>query len=378
MKYMGSKRTLLQNGLGALILEEAGRVRRIVDLFCGAGSVVRFAAVNTDRPVLAVDLQEYAVVLARSILGRVTPIDPVKMEVKWIKKADVARKRSRLWRKSRKLNASIHKKDIRSYVMRCRGLCEESSEIGPVWNAYGGHYFSPEQALTFDYLLKHLPDKTIERNVCRAAIIITAMQCVASPGHTAQPFQPTRTAGRFIIESWRRDPIVVCYKVLKEVCQQYAQTLGEAHTGDAIGEARNLRPSDLVIIDPPYTGVHYSRFYHVLETIARGSCGPVSGTGRYPAMDERPQSRFSNSGQSKNALETLFLALSRSKSTIILTFPEGKCSNGLSGDIVYDRAKEHFNYVNKRVIPNRFSTLGGNKKRRDSRKDTKELLLLMR
>lgn len=377
MKYMGSKRVMLQNGLGTLISEESKNAKRIVDLFCGAGSVVRFAAENTEHPILAVDLQEYSVILAKAILRKVFPLDSTKLEKKWILKAEEVRKQSALWNKAKKLSTKIDMRAVRSYVEKCREFCREKSNIGPILNAYGGYYFSPEQALTFDYLLRNLPDSEDERIVCQAAVIIAAMRCVASPGHTAQPFQPTRTAGRFIIESWKRDPLEVCKNTLKEVCGQYAQTLGEAYVGDAVVEASKLKSSDLVVVDPPYTGVQYSRFYHVLETLARRSCGPVSGQGRYQAITERPQSEFSNAGQSEKALEKLLSNLSSTGSTVIFTFPEGECSNGLSGGVILKKAGDYFS-IDKKIVKGKFSTLGGNKKKRDSRKDSRELILLMR
>jgi adenine-specific DNA-methyltransferase len=377
MKYMGSKRVMLQNGLGSLILEESKKAKRIVDLFCGAGSVVGFAARETILPVLAIDLQHYSIVLAKSILGRVSSISSEDIGKKWLNRVDKDRSESLLWKKAQKLSLKIDMRSVRRYVEACRDLCEDESEIGPIWNAYGGYYFSPEQALTFDYLLRDLPNDDADKMVCQATIIIAAMRCVASPGHTAQPFQPTPTAKKYIIESWKRDPLEVCKKVLKVVCAQYAKTLGDAYVADAVSEASKLKPTDLVLVDPPYSGVQYSRFYHVLETLARGFCGPVSGVGRYPVIAERPQSDFSNAGQSKKALIKLLSNLSRSGATVIFTFPEGKCSNGLSGEMIFEEAKQHFT-IDKKIIRGKFSTLGGNKEKRASRKDSSELILLMR
>lgn len=368
---------MLQNGLGTMLFEESKNAKRIVDLFCGAGAIVGFASGKINLPVLAIDLQHYSVVLANSILGRLTPIDSEYLGGKWLARVDNDRVKSVLWEKAQQLSCDIDMRSARRYVENCRDLCEESSEIGPIWNAYGGYYFSPEQALTFDYLLKNLPANIEENTICRAAIIISAMRCVASPGHTAQPFQPTRTAKKYLIEAWKRDPLVVCKKVLGEICSQHAKILGEAYVADAVDEAGNLKRTDLVVVDPPYSGVQYSRFYHVLETLARGVCGRVSGAGRYPAIEERPQSDFSNSGTSKEALIKLLTNLSKSEATVIFTFPEGECSNGLSGEVILEEAKRFFK-IEKEVVKGRFSTLGGNKEKRASRKDSSELILLMK
>ena len=81
IKYMGSKRSLLRNGLGDVIGEESREGNRVVDLFCGSASVSWFAAVELGQTVLACDLQEFAVVLAGAVLGRTRPIDHSVLEM---------------------------------------------------------------------------------------------------------------------------------------------------------------------------------------------------------------------------------------------------------------------------------------------------------
>jgi adenine-specific DNA-methyltransferase len=375
MKYMGSKRRMLRDGLGDLIVECAQYASRIVDLFCGASSVAWYAAQNTVLPVIAVDLQTYAIVLARAVVARDIPLDPEQLNEKWLSKVGYARSQSRLFRAAVALEK--HSQDTSKLVREARALCQKApSGVGPVWGAYGGYYFSPSQALTFDYMLRHLPVSDPERSACLAATISAASRCAAAPGHTAQPFRPTSTASPFICEAWDRDPVRYCQKALEEICPQYARAKGEALVADAVEFAANLGPSDLAIVDPPYSGVQYSRFYHVLETIARRHCGPVSGAGRYPSIAERPQSDFSRKRQSKTALEKLLTVLSKARATVIFTFPSGECSNGLSGKIVTGLAQAWFD-VEEWLVGGQFSTLGGNNNCRVSRKPSSELLLVM-
>ena len=376
MKYMGSKRHMLENGLGGMIIEQSRYAKRFVDLFCGAGSVAWFAAEKTKPPVLAVDLQAYAVVLAKAVVGRDKPLSSETIEKEWLDKVKRNRTRSKYWHVARGLGNQ--KRITKKLVNAARELCEAPSRIGPIWNAYGGYYFSPMQALTFDYMLKCLPENEHEKSVCLAATIWTASKCAAAPGHTAQPFQPNRKQGKtFIREAWKQNPIEVCRKALDIICPRHAKVVGEVRIADAVEIAKELVPGDLVFVDPPYSGVQYSRFYHVLETIARGTCGPVKGRGRYPSVNERPQSKFVNKGTSQEALEELLRALAESKATVIFTFPTGKCSNGLSGKIVVETAKTWFAVKEKRVN-GKFSTLGGNNEDRDARKSSEELLLLLK
>jgi len=375
MKYMGSKRYMLENGLGELICEQARDAHRIVDLFCGAGAVSWFAGENTARKVIAVDLQNYAVTLAGAVIERNVSLDYDQLIIKWLSDFERARARSDLW--SAGVSVEKNAKETRELVKKARILCEERLAVGPVWNAYGGHYFSPTQALTFDCMLKCLPHEEPERTVCLAATLISASKCAASPGHTAQPFQPTETAAQFLREAWKRDPLLLCKKALWEICPRHAKIAGEALVSDAIEFAKNLHSDDLVIVDPPYSGVQYSRFYHVLETMALGYCNSVEGVGRYPPIEERPQSAFSNKSQSKSVLTELLSTLARVGATVIFTFPAGECTNGLSGNIVTETACVWYD-VEKKLVNGRFSTLGGNNTYRASRNSSSELLLLMR
>jgi len=373
MKYMGSKRSMLKNGLGDLILEKASRASRFVDLFSGSGVVAWFTAEHTRLPVWAYDLQDFAVVFAKSVIARRHPLDSRGLSELWLKKVGRIRPRAGHWEAASKLDRV---KDVCRWVQRARVVCSKLSGHGPIWESYGGYYYSPTQALAFDLMLRHLPGHEPERSVCLAAALFAASKCAAAPGHTAQPFRPTNRAARFIREAWQKDPIVEAGKALDQICPRHAQVTGSARTGEACEIARHLRPTDLVFVDPPYSGVHYSRFYHVLETMARGDCGPVTGAGRYPPLAERPQSDFSVGSRSRSALETLLSSLAQSGASVILTFPAGECSNGLSGGIVLNVSRRLF-VVDKRTVQGRFSSLGGNNTARAARSKSEELLLFM-
>lgn len=377
MKYMGSKRTMLKNGLGKLLIQQAQTAERVVDLFTGAGYVAWHIAENTDKTVLAVDLQTYATILAEAIIGRTSVINPISLKKAWLRKVIDDRDKSPLWREANHVKGDgITAKE---WVDKSRELCKKPSDIGPIWNAYGGHYFSPAQALTFDYLLANLPNQEPERTVCRAACISAATECVASPGHTAQPFQPTDSAGPFIVEAWNRDPILYCQKALEAICPRHAQTEGDAVNVDALEIAKELKENDLVFIDPPYSNVQYSRFYHVIETIANDQKYiSVSGAGRYPSIHERPQSEFSNISQSKKALGELLKTLGIRGCKIIFTFPSGYASNGLSGEYIKRVASEWFCVEDHSTVEGQFSTLGGNNLQRDARKKSSEIIFLMK
>lgn len=366
MKYMGSKRVMLQNGLGDLIAREARGVTRFVDLFAGSGAVATHVAMQYKMPVAAYDLQLFSTVLTQSIVGREARIDPERLWSHWYGLAQ---------EKQRSLRPPSSTALTSVAIERHRSWCADQEGI--MTKAYGGHYFSPLQATWLDALRQTLPEREPWRTTALAAMIRAASHCAAAPGHTAQPFQPTRTAKPFLIESWTKDFVASCHRALGLLAGNHAKVRGTARVADANIAARAVRPGDLVFVDPPYSGVHYSRFYHVLETLARGHCGEVSGTGRYPAPSERPRSKYSLVSESSGALDDLFGSIASRGGTAIVTFPQRECSNGLSGRLVTRLARAHFRDEQHSVV-SRLSTLGGNNDHRTARQVARELILVLR
>ena len=377
MKYMGSKRAMLQNGLGDVLKTEAKSASRVVDLFCGGASVSWFAAAKLGRPVIACDLQEYATILAGAVVKRTKAVHFSEVNELWLSHATRAKSRLKGWDLARKLDEAGHSTE--TWRRSAQELCasEAAAKASLIWRCYGGHYFSPTQALSFDAMLHTLPDEGELRELCLAATIISASRCAAAPGHTAQPFKATETAARYLREAWMRDPFHYARKALKELCPLYAFKLGNAIVADANQIAKTLRSDDVVFIDPPYSAVQYSRFYHVLETIARGTCGAVEGVGRYPPPKERPNSFYSRKSASVQTLQDLLRILANIGCTVILTFPQTECSNGISGKRLEKMALQLFD-VKRRSVETRFSTLGGNKTNRTPQRISNELMLVLK
>ena len=371
MKYMGSKRAMLTNGLGHLIDREIGRAKRFVDLFAGSSAVARHAACRYDIPVLAFDLQHYSKVLAGAVLDRDKPLDADTVWSAWNKRAKASFSKLACM----PVTDTINSRSVAAF----RNWSAQQS--GVVTRAYGGHYFSPMQASWIDSFLETLPTKISEKNVALAALIDAASQSAAAPGHTAQPFQPTRGARKYLESSWKVDLPSKVELALKALASIHARQIGASKAADANKAARQIREGDLVFLDPPYSGVHYSRFYHVLETIAHMECGKVSGVGRYPPPSERPRSSYSMKGEAIEALDDLLGTIAHRGGKAIVTFPDHECSNGLSGETIVDMSAEYFR-INIKEVDSKFSTLGGNvlpagKVGRGGRQYRSELILVL-
>lgn len=372
MKYMGSKRSMLLNGLGTLLTKEIASSKRFIDLFTGSSAVATFVAAKHPIEVHAFDLQQYSVVLANAVIGRTKALDGTSIWQSWFEDARHV---------ASMLKPPSHQKLTQELVKELRRWCAKQ-KARPVTKAYGGHYFSPNQAVWLDALRSTLPRGEAESTVALAALIEAASKCAAAPGHTAQPFQPTRNAKPFLQEAWDRDVPSRTKNSLLKLTTVCAKKVGVAKVEDANDVAKTLREGDLVFVDPPYSGVHYSRFYHVLETIARGKCGDVSGVGRYPAPDTRPKSKYSIGTKSIEALDDLLKTLASRKTRVILTFPNHACSNGLSGYKVKETAKKYF-VIKQKTVRSQFSTLGGNGSEdagtmgRAARQNANELILVL-
>lgn len=388
MKYMGHKGKLL-SFLGEILIEESKNSASIADPFCGSGAVSWFLAQNTNKAIVSGDLQEFAIHRAAAVTERILPLDPMGVYTPWLKRANKLLERitEKFPNAEQSVEPDADKTDnMIKLVLRSRVFCDTVlpniikglKRHFPMTKAYGGHYFSPLQALMLDSLRSTLPLDGGERSVALAALIETASRCAASPGHTAQPFQPTATSAKYILEAWRRPVDRLLLESITNISARHAGSVGRAAAGDFSDTIKTLNEGDLVFADPPYSDVHYSRFYHVLETLAKGVDVDVSGRGRYPDISQRPSSRFSLRGQSKFAAQDLVEGCHKNKLGLVLTFPSSAASNGLSADDFMSIGKGLYSSIEQYQVNSDFSTLGGNAKSRSARLKCQESIVCFR
>ena len=365
---------MLGNGLGDALSRAVQNAGRVFDLFTGSAAVAWHVAERYNKEVVACDLQGYSAILARSVIGRVEPVNDFAWVDAWLRSARGRLAGHRDWRSLKSHQIDLKVKPVAKSAENAKDF--DLGDRYPLSRAYGGHYFSPFQSAWIDALRASLPEGPLVKDVALAALIQTASRCAASPGHTAQPFKANDTAGPYLIDAWLRDVPAILRTRILDIAPRRANVVGHAFKADAIEIAKQVLPGDLVFLDPPYSGVHYSRFYHVLESVADGYVGEVSGIGRYPASSKRPSSDFSLLTRSREAFDALLAVLSEQRASVLVTFPAGQASNGLSGDDVKSVAATHFG-IQEAKITSRFSTLGGDKKHRAARQDADELILTL-
>lgn len=385
MKYMGHKGKMLPV-LGDVLLHYADGAEKIADPFCGSAAVSWFLSENSDKGIISGDIQSFAVARAKAVIERTEPFSPDHMIKSWFARATavVEQVAGHFPNNLRSIEPNLTEpKQIKQVVIQSRNFCRDVlpvvfEDLGGAWpisKAYGGYYYSPVQALVFDALRQCLPTDTDRRKVALAALVEAVSRAAAAPGHTAQPFQPTASSAKYIIKAWARSSWSLVKNAVEEISTRTAQVKGKGLVGDFTKTIAHLSEGDLVFADPPYSGVHYSRFYHALETVTRGIEFEPEGRGRYPSIDERPSSAFSKKTTAKDAAKQLLDACSAKRATLILTFPTTGASNGLEASDYVEYGRTLFSDVHVEEVESEFSTLGGNKKHREARQACNESII---
>ncbi|MHB0874063.1 MAG: DNA adenine methylase [Acidithiobacillus ferrooxidans] len=385
MKYMGHKGKMLPV-LGDILLHYADGAERIADPFCGSAAVSWFLAGNTGKEIISGDIQSFAVARAKAVVERTEPFAPDQMIKSWFAKATglVEKVAGHFPNNLRSIEPNLTEPNqIKQVVTQSRNFCRDVLPVvfdylggpWPISKAYGGYYYSPAQALVFDALRQCLPSDTDRRKVALAALVEAVSRAAAAPGHTAQPFQPTESSAKYIIEAWTRNPWFLVKNAVEDISNRAALVKGKGVVSDFRKTIARLNAGDLVFADPPYSGVHYSRFYHALETVTRGIEFEPEGRGRYPSIEERPSSAFSKKTTAKKAAKQLLDACSEKRATLILTFPTTGASNGLEANYYVEYGRMLFSDVHVEEVESDFSTLGGNKKHREARQACNESII---
>ena len=119
---------------------------------------------------------------------------------------------------------------------------------------------------------------------------------------------------------------------------------------------RGKRPA-VVYADPPYTSDHYSRYYHLYETLLLYDYPPSASKGRY--RPDRFVSSYSLRTEVGAAMEHLIASCAQIGSCLVLSYPE----HGLlpdSRNAITALIRKHFGDINKIVCLDHFhSSLGG-------------------
>ena len=249
------------------------------------------------------------------------------------------------------------------------GLARGSETV--VTRHFGGRYFSWEQAIDLDALLAqiHSVDRSY-RDFYLAVALVVASDAVNTVGkHFAQPIKLRDAKGfpkRHLMKQTLRDRALSVFDNYGACCESLAtlrRTRGRhrAVRSDYLDFLKSDgTPFAAVYADPPYTRDHYSRYYHVLETMAlrdepevatttiRSNGVPRLSRGIYRL--ERHQSPFCIPTKAPGAFEHLFVGVAKRRIPLVLSYSPYQASARnrprlLTIDQLLGIAKRHFNEV---------------------------------
>lgn len=205
---------------------------------------------------------------------------------------------------------------------------------------YGGVYFSYKQAVDIDIILEGIHRFVSEdnRDLFLAALLSTASDVVDTVGkHFAQPIKARDSKGNIKITVYNKavkDKTIDVLSLYREWLDKYmALTKNDLQhvtfQGDYEQCLRSL-PDNVrtVYADPPYTRDHYSRYYHVLETLTQRDTPTIStvtihgsshiSNGIY--REDRHQSPFCIKSKALNAFRIMFEQTSQTGRNLLLSY----------------------------------------------------------
>lgn len=426
--YLGSKLRVLPS-IGQAIDRVDPSGGPVCDLFSGSATVSRYFSQR--RRVLAVDIQEYARVLADAVLNGAPAciaghfdsglaevgyrtalchaVEPlVGVEVEFALKAsrgdieplcelldlgNLASLEHASLPVLPKLRGAVHETLRRIEALGLRG--EDTVCI----RHFGGQYFSYAQAAELDALAA-MAHKT-KSSVALAAVLSTASHLVNSIGKQfAQPIRPRDKYGapkRHIVKKILMERGLSAPTIFMGYLRQYEGLATKRRDHVAMrADFREalaypaIKPS-VVYADPPYTRDHYSRFYHSLETIALGDepsittsnlgGGSVKSRGGYRAG--RHQSPFCIKSEAPEAFASLFAGVADLEVPLVLSYSGFDPSmearpRVMALDAVVGLAKRHFREVNVELLTDLEHMKLNSSSLNKAAKGTTEVLLLCR
>ena len=359
VKYMGSKRSL-----APVVAEELARLTApgdtLVDLFAGTHAI-GFAMRHRNR-VIGVDMQNYSAVIGRGLLSdslseshkgafarlrtkaqaNVDAVEDLygrriaqerRIIAALLAGTDGATERYAAFQISLPDPAGWSTATSGRGLTRHLGDAVAARRLEPcrfpylMMSAYYANaYFGLGQAIWLDslrYAIDELyPPGAAGRDRCLLALMCAASHTTSTPGHFAMWRRArTRDGAVDLARYLKRDPLVYFQAKLDELeglrpsQQEHLVLTGEARqmlNHDA------LQDSAAIYVDPPYSAVHYSRFYHVLEELCDYDYPRVYFGGRFPA--DRYVSPYSIKRDALSAIDGLLVAIAGGGWPVVISY----------------------------------------------------------
>ncbi len=337
LKYMGSKREILSY-INKAVEELQTNSSCFCDLF--SGTAVVSAAFLDKYDIISNDIQQYSSIFAHTYSANIAENvdgnfrDIVVDKAKYLVNEFYVRYPQYHFDYS----GVRDYEDLFDLERKQQRLIDEEFDLGFSLFAknYSGTYWSYEQCVWIDSIRAVAEEykDSVGYYAILSSLIFAMSYTSQSTGHFAQFRDVTRHNVEDILLYRRKDILSLFIKKLDELVSLLDTTPIHSMTVTSLDYMDCLRiipNNSIVYADPPYSNVHYSRFYHVIETLVRYDHPHLEYKGRY--RDDRHQSPFDKRKEVTNAFQLLFKAVNERKSHLILSYSD----NGL---VRYDELLE--------------------------------------
>lgn len=329
VKYMGSKSKIMDFVLEGLRSVYAGGP--ICDLFAGSASLA--GAIGDRVPVHSNDIQAYSAVLADAYLTAyrhpgMADADFVLAEAEKAVLAKLDRHQAVITDYDRPFTLE----EFVELEARQQNLISEV--FADDWHLftkyYSGTWWSAEQCLWIDSIREQA--ERYRGTPSFALLLSSLMYAMAytsqGTGHYAQYRDAKTTSSLKDILIYRRRSVAKYFRRKYDEVMRWAPESAPLHdhrtTALDFRDCLRTVSGGTVYADPPYCFVHYSRFYHAIETLVRYDYPSIQVKGgkvvkgRY--RDDRHQSPFCIRSQVTQAFRDMFDAVQKADAALVLSY----------------------------------------------------------
>ena len=363
LNYLGSKLRII-DFIEKAINDVSSANCGVCDLFAGGGSVTY--RLSRNRKVISSDIQEYSRVICSALTSSANrsqfnkdefiknihsttltdvsyAFEPlIEFEYKALSTSDaesmaliIEDGSIEVYRIERNVSPLSNRLNSVLTRLTSNNIGEYSTKIT---RYYGGIYFSYTQAIQIDCILNAIEHVESEfKDICLAALLSSVSDIVNTVGKQfAQPLKMRDSQGSIkkgLMKKIKKDRSIDIFTIYHKWLEHYLMIQPGKETSvvrqDYYETLKSL-PADIKIVyaDPPYTRDHYSRYYHVLETIALQDMPALSTTnirgekhisrGIYRA--ERHQSPFCIRSKAPAEFEKMFKTISMTNRILLLSY----------------------------------------------------------
>lgn len=326
IKYMGAKREILE-----YVTESIQNLNVDSEWLCDlfSGTSIISASLKDEYNIHANDIQQYSAIFSNTYLLNLNRlISPLQIqEIEERVCFLVAEFKERYPQLEFDYTQITNYKELQRLEKAQQELI--SFDFGIGFNLftkyYSGTYWSFEQCVWIDSIRAIAEDYigTPSYYAILSALIFSMSYASQSTGHFAQY--------RDVTESNMNDILIYRHK---NIWNLFSKKFGELISTlnvetkfeykvtslDYMDCLRAIKKNSIVYADPPYSTVHYSRFYHAIETLVRYDHPIIKYKGRY--RDDRHQSPFDKKKEVKNAFKLLFEGVKNRESHLVLSYSD--------------------------------------------------------